>query len=178
MELLIKGLFNYKNRYINESEKIEKILTFIKTENALLGKVNTKGHLTASGWVLDKDYEYVLLTHHAKLNMWIQLGGHTEEGEDIYTSAYREVIEEAGLEKIEGKNEIFDVDIHLIPPHKDIKGHYHYDIRYLFLADRFEKLKITNESLDLKWIKLDEIKYYTSEESILRMVEKTKKLRK
>ncbi len=77
MELLIKGLFNYKNRYINESEKIEKILTFIKTENALLGKVNTKGHLTASGWVLDKDYEYVLLTHHAKLNIWIQIGGHT-----------------------------------------------------------------------------------------------------
>ncbi len=177
MDLLIDDLFEYKKRYMDESEKVGKMLTFIKTENALLGKVNTKGHLTASGWILDKNFEYVLLTHHAKLNMWIQLGGHTEEDESVYQSAHREVIEESGLKNIKGFKEIFDIDIHLIPPYKDTKGHYHYDIRYVFVGDKDEKIVVTNESIDLKWIKLEDVKNYTNEESILRMVEKTKVLR-
>ena len=73
--------------------------------------------------------------------------------------------------------EIFDVDIHKIPELKETPAHYHYDIRYLFLAENPEQLRCSEESLDAKWVKLSEIEQYTKEESIVRMVEKIKLLK-
>lgn len=40
----------------------------------------------------------VLLVHHRNLNQWLPLGGHVELGEDPETAAYREALEESGLE--------------------------------------------------------------------------------
>jgi 8-oxo-dGTP pyrophosphatase MutT (NUDIX family) len=40
----------------------------------------------------------VLLVHHRDLNQWLPLGGHIELDEDPETAAYREALEESGLE--------------------------------------------------------------------------------
>jgi hypothetical protein len=68
---------------------------------------------------------------------------------------------------------IFDVDVHEIPADTREPAHLHYDIRFLFEADREAPLAITAESKSLRWIALDEITEITREESVLRMARKT-----
>src|SRR3546814_13926519 len=48
------------------------------------------GHLTASAWLVDARGGHVLLTHHRKLGMWLQLGGHADGDTDLVAVALRE----------------------------------------------------------------------------------------
>jgi 8-oxo-dGTP pyrophosphatase MutT (NUDIX family) len=103
----------------------------------------------------------------------VQLGGHTELDETVVQSAYREGIEESGLEKLTLlQDSIYDIDVHLIPERKGLKAHYHYDIRYLFEADDQVDFIVSDESHDLKWVALNDIEQYSTDRSILRMVKK------
>jgi 8-oxo-dGTP pyrophosphatase MutT (NUDIX family) len=134
-----------------------------------------EGHVTGSAWVVDATKSYTLLTHHRKLDKWFQLGGHADGDPDIYSVALREAQEESGLKHIIPlSHEIFDIDIHLIPGTP--KGHYHSDVRFLFQADREEKLIVTNESKDLAWVRLDDLESVSQEPSVLRMKKKTQRL--
>ena len=131
------------------------------------------GHITASAWITDVSGQYVLLTHHAKLNRWLQPGGHADGEEDVFNVALREAEEETGLKKFDTPSKsIFDIDIHLIPARRDHSEHYHYDIRFVFQADLHEPLQISHESIDLKWVALHELELFTTNQSILRMKEK------
>ena len=62
---------------------------------------------------------FVLLMHHTKLDKWFQLGGHCDGDPDVINVAIKEASEESGIKNIKPLSlEIFDIDIHLIPPHK------------------------------------------------------------
>jgi 8-oxo-dGTP pyrophosphatase MutT (NUDIX family) len=134
------------------------------------------GHVTGSAWIVDRDRSHTLLTHHGKLDKWLQLGGHADGESDILRVALREAEEESGITGIRAVSDaIFDVDIHLIPARRSEPEHFHYDVRFLFEADRNVPLKITNESKDLQWVMLDQVEQLTREESVLRMVRKTQR---
>jgi hypothetical protein len=68
----------------------------------------------------------------------------------------------------------FDVNIHKIPSRAHEPEHFHYDIRYLFVAAPHAKIQISEESPDLKWIGLDDVAHYTQEPTTLTQVEKIK----
>jgi 8-oxo-dGTP pyrophosphatase MutT (NUDIX family) len=53
-------------------------------------RTHLPGHITGSSWIIDPSGESVLLTHHAKLNKWLQPGGHADGDEDIISVAMRE----------------------------------------------------------------------------------------
>jgi 8-oxo-dGTP pyrophosphatase MutT (NUDIX family) len=132
------------------------------------------GHVTASGWVLSEDRERVLLMHHKKLGRWFQPGGHCDGDPDVLAVARKEIAEETGLQDFKLAAEgIFDVDIHLIPENSREAAHYHYDVRFVFIADEWQPLIINSESRDLKWIALTDIAAYNESESIIRMARKT-----
>ena len=116
------------------------------------------------------------MTHHKKIGKWLQLGGHADGEKDLLQVSQRESIEESGINNfVTLSNEIFDMDIHEIPPIGSDPKHLHYDIRFLLQADPDkESLIISNESHDVAWIPLDKIAHYNSEQSIMRMVDKTK----
>lgn len=174
---LLELLINYKTDYSEENQYKSQILDFLKSTDLFLGKKNPDGHITGSAWIISRDRKKILLTHHKKLNKWLQLGGHTEEDETIYEGALREAKEESGLLNVNFFiKDIFDIDVHIIPARKNEKAHYHYDIRFILEGDRCEKLGISEESNDLKWVDLNKIIDYTDSRSILRMVEKTNKL--
>jgi len=161
----------------HNAEQFEKLIEFVDSQDQLFGKKNPLGHITASAWIVDQDYKYVLLTHHVKLNRWLQLGGHTEEDETIIESAIREAFEESGLGSIDMvTREIFDLDVHEIPVYGTTERHFHYDLRFLMVASRSESLSISNESHDLRWFELEEVIRYTDEHSIIRMIDKTRHL--
>ena len=115
-----------------------------------------------------------LLTHHRKLQRWLQPGGHIENDDsNIYEAAIREVVEESGIDEISIlQNSIFDIDVHLIPARKDVKEHYHYDIRFLLKAER-TKFVASSESNELAWVGLTEVSNLLGDESVLRMCRKS-----
>ncbi|MCY3839011.1 MAG: NUDIX hydrolase [Gammaproteobacteria bacterium] len=130
------------------------------------------GHITGSAVVLDRAGTSMLMTHHAKLGRWLQLGGHADGDPDPLAVACREAIEESGLTVEPIREEILDLDIHVIPKRGEDPPHCHYDVRFLLGADRHTPLRVTGESLALRWVPLGEIETLTTEESILRMVRK------
>jgi 8-oxo-dGTP pyrophosphatase MutT (NUDIX family) len=117
------------------------------------------GHLTASAWILNTNRTHVLMTHHRKLNRWLQLGGHADGDLNLERVALREAREESGLTSVRSVAATpFDVDLHTIPSHNGVPEHLHYDVRFLCLADEAEPLILSDESLDLRWIALREWK--------------------
>lgn len=169
---LLRLLENYQV-YGPEDEKIvQEITRFVVSEVDCFERTLAIGHVTGSAWVIDPSKSKALLTHHRKLNKWLQLGGHADGDPDIFSVALREVQEESGLQKITPlSEEIFDIDIHLIPGPSG--GHYHYDVRFLFEADPEEKLIVSHESHDLDWVLFDTLEKISQEPSVLRMRKKT-----
>tara|TARA_R110002072_G_scaffold29983_1_gene94004 strand:+ start:112 stop:591 length:480 start_codon:yes stop_codon:yes gene_type:complete len=132
------------------------------------------GHLTGSAWIVDGARRQTLLTHHRKLDKWLQLGGHADGDLDLPRVAFREAEEESGLTGLRlVDGELFDVDRHLIPARKNEPEHWHYDLRFVVEADPREPLVISDESHDLAWIDVERMADFNAEESMMRMARKT-----
>ena len=129
------------------------------------------GHVTASAALLDPRREAMLMTLHAKLGRWLQLGGHADGETDALAVACREAAEESGLEVTPVSPAPIDVDIHAIPPHGDDPRHFHYDVRFMLLAEAGMP-KPTEESVRLEWVPLQRLAASTTEESIRRLAAK------
>ena len=171
---ILAEIKNYKPANKAEIKYQKNIIDYLLNNRNDFLRTNPEGHLTASAWIINFDQDKVLLHHHQFLNKWIQLGGHLEKNELIKEAALREAAEESGLSSLSLLDQkIFDLDVHQIPAAKNQAEHYHYDIRYLLEADSSEELQKSRESLNLKWIDLNKVANYLSEESVLRMVRKT-----
>jgi 8-oxo-dGTP pyrophosphatase MutT (NUDIX family) len=109
------------------------------------------GHFTASAWLVDAAGERLLMTHHRKLDRWLQLGGHADGDRDLARVALREAEEESGLLDLVVEPEIFDLDRHWIPERGDVPGHWHYDVRYVVRAKGSEDFVVGDESHALAW---------------------------
>ncbi len=130
------------------------------------------GHITGSALVLNAAASAVLLTHHAKLGKWLQLGGHADGDHDPLAVARREAAEESGLAVTALLTEALDLDVHRIPAHGADPAHYHYDVRFLLQARGGDEFTVTAESLALRWVPLDAVASLTRETSMLRMAAK------
>ena len=170
-EELIQQLHSYQTPFPEEKEFISRFLELLKAKDAF-ERTHLPGHITGSTWILNKDRDQVLLVHHAKLNKWVQPGGHADGDENVLEVALREAEEETGLKNFKITPTIFDIDIHTIPERKDFSEHQHYDIRYLVEADMSEPIVVSEESHDVKWVRLSKLKDFTMERSVLRMKEK------
>ena len=107
-------------------------------------------HLTASAFVLSE--RGVILHLHRKLNIWVQPGGHVDAGEDPLGAAVRETLEETGLVTTHTTPPtLFHVDVHPGP-----RGHTHYDLRYVLLADPVDPTPPPEESPDVFWFAFPE----------------------
>ncbi len=161
----------------NETHMLQQIRQFIDTHPDCFERSLSVGHITGSAWIIDRDRNHVLLTHHRKLDAWFQLGGHSDGDANTLAVALREGQEESGLSNLKPvSGAIFDVDVHLIPARKNEPAHYHYDVRFLLEADRHAPLTISSESNQLAWVTLDETLNLSQDESIQRMVAKSRKL--
>lgn len=172
----IDGLEVYKTTYKEELPFIARFGELLSSERCF-NRDYLPGHITGSAWILNKKKTHVLLVHHAKLNKWLQPGGHADGEEDVRSVAIREVQEETGLvhfnELVPG---IFDLDIHTIPARKDFPEHLHYDVRFALVATEDNaEIQVSEESHDVKWIALEEVpELCGNNASILRMLAKTK----
>jgi 8-oxo-dGTP pyrophosphatase MutT (NUDIX family) len=174
MRDLIDLIEDYARRRPEEGDVAARFLEFARSGEELRGKGNPARHVTASAWVVNVDRSRTLLTHHRKLGIWVQLGGHTELGEAWRDAALREAREESGLAAFRFLEDgLFDLDIHPIPGKGDAPSHFHYDLRFLLEADDRLPLSVSEESRDLRWVSLTELPDYSREDSLFRMAKKT-----
>lgn len=174
-------LIELLNRYIpsDDEEKVSKehILSFVKEHPDCFERTLEIGHITASCWLVNHDNTKALLTHHKKLNKWLQLGGHCDGDSDVVRVALKEAQEESGLNAVKPiSGEIFDISIHLIPQYKDVPEHYHYDIRFLLQATENKDVLVSEESLALMWINKDGTNLPPNSDSVSRMFTKWQQL--
>ena len=159
----------------HEAAMTAETIRFVEEHVDCLLRSCVHGHLTGSAWIVSPDRTRTLLTHHLKLDKWLQLGGHADGDADLRAVALREAREESGLADVRAvAPEIFDVDRHWIPPRKSDPGHFHYDLRFLIEADPAAPLAISHESKDLAWVGITGVTALNPEESMARMVRKTK----
>lgn len=152
----------------------EKMLSLLAYDNCFERSL-LHAHFTGSAWVIDRGQSKALFTHHAKLDRWLQLGGHADGDANICRVANCELIEESGREGFELVSEdIFDIDIHGIPAKGDIPAHDHYDVRFLFIGDANIPLSRNHESKALEWVPFSQIDdLVDGNSSIMRMLNKS-----
>lgn len=175
---LLHLLRSYRASDAHESAMRDRIIAFIEAHPDCFERSLLVGHITGSAMIVNRQRTHTLLTHHGKLDKWLQLGGHSDGDPDTLAVARREAEEESGLRGLAAvSDEVFDVDVHPIPARKLEPEHFHYDVRFLFEADDAEPLVITSESKELAWVPLAELERYTTEESMLRMARKIAPIR-
>ena len=116
-----------------------------------------EGHFTASALLVSADGRRTLLTHHRKLDRWLQPGGHADGDTDLARVALNEASEESGLPGLRVEGGIFDLDRHWIPERKGVPGHWHHDVRYVVRAGGSEAFVVGEESHDLAWVDVETV---------------------
>jgi 8-oxo-dGTP pyrophosphatase MutT (NUDIX family) len=170
---LLDLLDQYLRRYPAEGDTTLRYRDFVQRNPLCFERSLAEGHVTASAWILNAEGDKTLLTHHRKLNLWLQPGGHADGDSDVLAVAMQECLEETGLHSLTPVHpHIFDLDIHGIPAHKDVPAHYHYDVRFLVRHTGSGEFIVSEESHDLAWVPLDQLEDYTTEWSMRRMRDK------
>lgn len=180
-DALIRALENYTPVDDNEKSMARRTLDFLRAcdkagKNAFC-RTTLEGHITASAFVIDEEARECLLLHHAKLNIWVQPGGHCDGDDNIIAAAVREVEEETGLKNVKADPGIFNVDAHNIPARGHEPTHVHYDICFLVRTGKNEKTALSDESHDMRWIPFSAVASISDNASILRMVRKMQTLK-
>ncbi len=140
-----------------------------------------EGHITGSAWILSADHRHVLLTHHRKLDRWLQLGGHCDGDGDPRQVALREAREESGLADLrflpEAEDPLpLDLDVHPIPAHGGEPAHLHLDVRFLLVAEAGQELRTSEESKELRWFVRERLADFVDEESLLRLERRAREI--
>ena len=180
---LIGDLEAYREQHPREAATADRFLDFVRRHQRCFQRDCLPGHVTASAWLIDPAGSRVLLTHHRKLNRWLQPGGHCDGDPDTLRTALREAAEESGV-GVEACSEApLDIDIHAIPARKPFPSHkaaparpaepahFHYDLRYVLRATS-DEFTVGEESHALAWVGFADLADYTREPSILRMLAK------
>lgn len=173
-----KSLLALLNDYTpthEENKFKEDMISFLQNDPNPFSRENVKGHFTGSAWVINKSNTRALITHHKKLKLKLQLGGHCDGDSDILRVALKEIIEESGIEDLSYSLNIFDIDIHEIPERGDVKAHLHYDVRFLFIVEDRAEFIVSDESDNLEWIFKD-YDFSNSTYGFQRMFKKWKEL--
>lgn len=180
---LLEMLERYALHRPDEKSCVERVQMLVESRPDCFDRRCLPGHVTASAWIVSHDLDRCLLTHHRKLDRWLQLGGHADGDPDVVAVALREAEEESGLRGFEvlsrdqtGRPAPLDVDVHPIPARGSEPEHEHHDIRFLLRAPAGQDLVQSEESIDLGWFSWARLRHLADEASLLRMADKAEAL--
>ena len=159
---LISQIKKYKA--FNEQEEKDKylLLEWIMDNEDAFSRENKIAHITATGWVVNKDRSKVLMVYHNIYNSWSWLGGHADGETDLLSVAIREVKEEAGISNVLPVSEdIFSLESLTVDGHwkngKYVSSHLHFNVTYLLEADSEEAVSIkADENSGVTWFAPEE----------------------
>lgn len=169
---IYQQILDYKPFNERESLDREVMLDYISNTEDILTRENKIAHMTTSAWIVNKERTKVLMIYHNIYDSWAWVGGHADGDDDLIHVAKKEIEEETGIKNVKllldgiyGLN-VITVDNH-IKRGKVVNSHLHFDIEFLFEADENEMIRIKeDENSGVKWINLDEVEKYSSEEKM------------
>ena len=148
----------------------EQILNYVNLFcDNILTRDNPIAHMTASGFILSEDGEWVLMAHHNIYKVWAWTGGHADGEGDLLSVALREAREETGADHIRPLSEqIASVEILPVWGHvkrgKYVCAHQHLNVSYLLTADRDSPLTVREgENTRVGWLPADRLLELTGE---------------
>jgi 8-oxo-dGTP pyrophosphatase MutT (NUDIX family) len=150
----------------------DRMLAFCAEHPDALHRSCLTGHLTGAAFLLDHAGERALLTHHRKLDRWLQLGGHCDGDGNLVAVALREAQEESGIDDLRIHALPFDVDVHPIPARPGEPEHLHLDARFLVLAPRGAEPVVSDESHELAWVGPDDLARLDVDPSVTRLFDR------
>lgn len=171
------------HRPADEKERVD--LATMRELAASLAEPFSRGqwpaHFTGSAVVVTPDGARVCLVLHAKLQRWLQPGGHADaaDGGSMEATALREAREETGCEVALHPTapRPIDVDVHVIPARKADPEHRHLDVRYLVVATDPQALAHDpDESHGAQWLTWDEALARADEAPLVRLLQKARAL--
>ena len=174
---ILELLAAHAEAWPEDRSTVERIVGFVRENPDCFERSCAPGHITGAAWIVAPDRQRFLLTHHRKLNRWLRLGGHADGDPDVAAVALREAQEESGMERfsfvpIGGRSLPLHVDVHAIPERAGEPAHLHYDVRFLLLAEPGQSIVVSEESHDLRWFDLDELRAETDEENLILMADR------
>ena len=180
LQLLLR---RYASRWPAERALVQRFEDFVAAHDDCLLRSCAPGHVTASAWILSPFGDEVLLTHHKKLDKWLQLGGHVDGEPRVERACLREAQEESGMARftfVAWTDELtpLDLDVHEIPARADEPAHLHWDLRFLLQAGPDQQLVCSHESNRLEWVATARLEDFTAEESVLRLHRKAVEVRR
>jgi 8-oxo-dGTP pyrophosphatase MutT (NUDIX family) len=160
---------------------VARVSAFVRAHPDCFLRSCREGHITGSAWILSADHRHALLTHHRKLDRWLQLGGHSDGESDPRQVALREAREESGLVDFrflpEAEDPLpLDLDVHPIPAHGGEPSHLHLDLRFLLVAEAGQELRASAESKELRWFERARLSEWVHEESLLRLERRAREI--
>lgn len=162
-----------------ETADLADMRRFAASLSAPFSREQWPAHFTGSAVVVSPDGARVCLLLHAKLQRWLQPGGHADVADagSMETTALREAREETGCEVSlhPSAPRPLDVDVHVIPARKTEPEHRHLDVRYLVVAANPEALlHDPNESQGAQWLTWEEALARADEAPLRRLLEKAR----
>jgi 8-oxo-dGTP pyrophosphatase MutT (NUDIX family) len=162
---------------LDERQRAERgrILAFVDSHPDALLRTCAAGHLTSSVLLLDASGARALLTLHAKLGRWLQLGGHCDGDGNLAGAALREAREESGMAGLAIDPFPIDLDVHVIPARPSEASHEHLDVRFLSFAPpgalgaAGAAPRATRESRELRWVGAAELAGLAVDDSLTRL---------
>lgn len=136
---------------------------------SLADRRTAPGHLTGSALVVDAAGERVVVLLHTKLRRWLQPGGHADGDHELAGVALKEATEETGIEGLRVLVPAVDLDVHEVDHGDDLGLHLHLDLRFVVVAPEDARIRGNHESLDLRWVDLDELVELADEEGLVRL---------
>ena len=178
---LLDLLARYRAAHPDETTCVDRIRALVETQRDCFERSCFPGHVTASAWVLSPDGKRFLLTHHRKLDRWLQLGGHADGDSDVAAAALREAREESGLAELRFAYAAdapvpIDLDVHLIPARGSDPAHHHHDVRFVLVAAPGQTIFASDESTSLEWFDMDVLEDVADDDSVLRLGRKVRRL--
>jgi 8-oxo-dGTP pyrophosphatase MutT (NUDIX family) len=149
-EDVLAHLTAFRPRDATQRANRQRTLAFLTDHPQAVDGTYPPGHVTATGLVLSADRSEVLLTLHARIGRWLELGGHLEETDaGLLDAAVREAEEEGGISGLATGPDLFAVVVHENLPCRRAPGTDHYDLYFRLFAPPGSHPVISDESLDL-----------------------------
>lgn len=153
-----------------EAADKEQILYYVNQyPDTILTRENTIAHITASGFILSADGEWVLMAHHNIYRVWAWTGGHADGESDLLAVALREAREETGAGHIRPLSTAI-ASLEILPVWGHVKrgkyvcAHQHLNVSYLLTADRDTPLSVREgENTKVGWLPADRLLELTNE---------------
>ena len=146
------------------------MLAFLDVHDDALHRSCPEGHLTGSALVVDPASRNMLLLFHAKVQRWLQPGGHADGDGNLAHVAWREAEEETGIRALRVVTPAIDLDVHRFHAANGREpDHLHLDVRHLVLAPPGSVGVANHESEGMAWVSLEELERYDVDVGTIRM---------